>query len=158
MIDFVNKNYNNKFITVKDLLIRKVNYGNKMDRNKIDTVASYNAVKEYEFNTLDINIEILHQLTQVYLLPLVQEGKKHITILLLDDDVYTGITLNTGKDFLEAKLTHYFKERVLQLTCNVRPLTLHNYYLLDGIVENTKTVEDCVNAMLSDDKLWKIFD
>ncbi len=84
------------FITVKVLLIRKVNYyDNKMDRNKIDTVASF-----------------------IMLL-------KYLTILLLDDDdLYTGITLHTGKDFLEAKLTHYL-ESVLQLTCNIRPLTLH---------------------------------
>lgn len=150
LLDLIQNVNTNDLTVIKDLLIRKSD-GGRMKRDEIHTSELYDAVKVHEKNTLDINRD--HQLLVDALLQN-QGAKRRIVLFVLDDDVYTGISLTVGKSYLEEFFRHFVHDSY-EFTCV--PLTLRSGYLLDGIVANTQSVKECVASLLSNDSIWRKF-
>lgn len=122
------------------LLLRIKNI-DKLCRKNINTYEIYTKTKEKIKESLKVNIDTLYKLILAY----INNKCYNILLLLIDDDCFSGISIIVGKELI-LEAFHMLKNNNsdlfhdVSLTCVT--VVLDNYDLLNGIIENTISLND----------------
>ncbi len=144
ILDSIVINFDNYSPCIKmnnvQLLFRIKNI-DKLCRKSINTYEIYTKTKEKIKESLKVNIDILYKLILDY----INIKCYNILLLLIDDDCFSGISIIVGKELI-LEAFHMLKNdnsnlfHDVSLTCV--PVVLDNYDLLNGIIENTISLND----------------